>query len=81
MFNIFKRKKKERDIVDLIEYAYKVHEIYNNLVLVDIDVDTCEIEKGTPILLLNEEYTLANTEFYMHKESYRWRLSLIKKEN
>jgi hypothetical protein len=81
MFNIFKRKKKKKDIVDLIEYAYKVHEIYNNLVLVDIDVDTCEIEKGTPILLLNEEYTLANTEFYMHKESYRWRLSLIKKEN
>lgn len=81
MFNIFKRKKKEKDIVDLIEYAYKVHEIYNNLVLVDIDVDTCEIEKGTPILLLNEQYTLANTEFYMHKESYRWRLSLIKKEN
>ena len=81
MFNKFKRKKKEKDIVDLIEYAYKVHEIYNNLVLVDIDVDTCEIEKGTPILLLNEQYTLANTEFYMHKESYRWRLSLIKKEN
>lgn len=80
MFNIFKRKKKEKDFVDLIEYAYKVHDIYNNLVLVDIDIDKCTAIKGDVVKLLNEYYILANTEFYMHKPDYRWRLSLIKQE-
>jgi hypothetical protein len=81
MFNIFKKKKKENDnIIDLINYAYKVHDIYNNLVLVDIDIDKCTAIKGDVVKLLNEYYILANTEFYMHKPDYRWRLSLIKQE-
>lgn len=80
MKHLFNNKKENNNYIDLINYAYKVYEIYNNLILVDIDIDTCNINKGTNIKLLNEIYTLANIEFYAYKNDYRWRLSLIKKE-
>ena len=63
--------------IDLIQYNYIVTEIYNNMIFVDVDIDTCDVKKGEHVKLMNEMYTLVNTEFFAEKSSYRWRLVLV----
>lgn len=79
--NFFKKnKKEEKKYVNLNDYHYKVSDIYNNMLFVDVDIDICEVEKGTQIRLLNTFYTLANKEFLSYKKDFRWRFTLIEKE-
>ena len=67
-------------VINLIDYRYKVADIYNNIVFVDVDIESCHIDKGHPIKLLNKIYNLLEVEFYPHKEEYRWRLTLVLEE-
>jgi hypothetical protein len=89
MFNFIKRLFSSEDkkgivnenIINLMEYHYRIDEIYGNMLFVDVDIDTCEVEKGHYIKLFNVLYTLANKEFLPYKKEFRWRLTLIKDED
>lgn len=81
-FNNEENKELEKEnLIHLINYHYKVNSIYGNMIFVDVDIDTCEVENGHPIKLLNEIYILANKEFLPHKKDFRWRLTLVKDED
>lgn len=63
--------------IDLIDYHYRVDNIYDDVILVDLDVDDCDLEFGSQIILLNKTYTLRNVEFLPHKNDFKYRLTLI----
>lgn len=68
----------EHFYIDMMQYDYIVSEIYNNMLFVDVDIDSCEVERGEYVKLLNEIYTVVNTEFFAEKTSHRWRIVLVK---
>ena len=63
--------------IDLINYHYRVDNIYDDIVLVDLDVDECDLERGQEIILLNETYLLRDVEFLPHKNDFKFKLTLI----
>lgn len=87
MFNFIKRlfsnnqeniKRPEHFYIDMMQYDYIVSEIYNNMIFVDVNLDTCDVKKGEHVKLMNEMYSIVNTEFNPSKENYRWRIVLVK---
>lgn len=64
--------------IDMMQYDYIVSEIYNNMLFVDVELDSCEVKHGEYVKLLNEIYTVVNTEFFPEKNSHRWRIVLVK---
>lgn len=72
------RKIENENLIYLMDYHYRIEDIYGNMLFVDVDIDICEVENGVPIKLFNDIYTLANKEFLPYKKDFRWRLTLIK---
>ncbi len=63
-------------VIDLLDYHYKVDNIYDEFVIVDLDVDTCDIVINQKIKLLNNIYKVLNIEFIPSNIKYRYRLTL-----
>lgn len=70
-----------RGVIDLLDYHYKVDNVYNNLVLVDLDVDILDIERFQHVKLLNDEFIVRDIEFLPHNKDFKYKLTLILKEN
>lgn len=66
-----------KNIIDLFEYHYKVDNVYNNLILVDIDVDILNIERFQHVKLLNDVYIVRDIEHLPHNNEFKYRLTLI----
>lgn len=69
--------KKTENMINLIDYHYKVDNIYNNIFLIDLDVDYCELNDGEQIRFLNKILTVRNVEYLPHNEKFKYRLTLI----
>lgn len=65
-----------RNYIDMMEYDYVVSEIYNNMIFVDVNLDSCDVKRGEHVKLMNEMYKIVNTEFFPDKVDYRWRIVL-----
>lgn len=72
--------KKTENMINLIDYHYKVDNIYNNIFLIDLDVDYCELNNGEQIRFLNKILTVRNVEYLPHNENFKYRLTLIDKD-
>ena len=68
-------------IINLINYHYNVDNIYDDMVIVNLDVDSCNIERGQLVKLLNTIYEVHNTEFIPSNTNFRYKLCLIKQDN
>lgn len=68
-------------IINLINYHYNVDNIYNNLVIVNLDVDKCDISNGQIVKLLNKLYTVQHIEFIPSNVNFRYKLCLIEYDN
>lgn len=64
--------------IDLIDYHYKVNNIYGDLILLDLDVDICDLDINDRIKLLNDVYYIKNVEFLPHNANFKYRLTLNK---
>lgn len=65
-----------KNYIDMIQYDYVVSEIYNNMIFVDVNLDSCDVKRGEHVKLMNEMYKIVNTEFFPDKVDYRWRIVL-----
>lgn len=72
---------KHEHIINLINYHYNVDNIYNNLVIVNLDVDICDISNGQMVKLLNKLYTVQHIEFIPSNINFRYKLCLIEYDN
>ena len=75
------REIENENLIHLTNYQYRIDEIYGNMIFVDVDVDTCDVENGHLVKVFNEIYILANKEHLSYKKDYRWRLTLVKDED
>lgn len=71
----------QQHIINLINYHYNVDNIYNNLVIVNLDVDMCDISNGQIVKLLNKLYTVQHIEFIPSNVNFRYKLCLIEYDN
>lgn len=82
IMSLFNHDNKETtDLIDLLDYHYKVDNIYNDIILVDIDIDSLDIFRGQQVKLLNTIYIIDNVEFLPHNKDFKYRLTLINKNN
>lgn len=82
IMSLFNHDNKETtDLIDLLDYHYKVDNIYNDIILVDIDIDSLDIFRGQQIKLLNTIYIIDNVEFLPHNKDFKYRLTLTNKNN
>lgn len=72
---------KHEQIINLINYHYNVDNVYNNLVIVNLDVDVCDISNGQIIKLLNKLYTVQHVEYIPSNINFRYKLCLIEYDN
>jgi hypothetical protein len=73
----YKNKKKanvEHNIINMLDYHYRIDGIYNDLLIVDLDVETCEINKGQIVKILNKLYEVHNVEFIPSNNLFKYRL-------
>ena len=84
MFNFLKRIFSEskhthnvNGVIDLIDYHYKVDNVYGDMVFVLIDVDTCDVEKGSIVKLLNKLYTVELIEYLPNNTKFNYKFVLI----
>lgn len=76
-----KKENKNHNIIDLIEYHYKVDNVYGNMVFIDLDLDYCDVENGQLVKLLNDIYVVINVEYLPHNTHFKYRMSMIKKDS
>ena len=62
--------KKTENMINLIDYHYKVDNIYNNI-----------LNDGEQIRFLNKILTVRNVEYLPHNEKFKYRLTLIDKND
>ena len=65
-----------RNYIDMLQYDYIVSEIYNNMIFVDVNLNSCDVKRGERVKLMNTMYKIVNTEFLPDKVDYRWRIVL-----
>ena len=65
------------DVIDLIDYHYKVDNVYGEVVFVLVDIDTCDVEKGSIIKLLNQLYTVEMIEYLPNNTNFNYKFVLI----
>lgn len=74
-FNKNKKKNNiEHNIINMLDYHYRIDGIYNDLLIVDLDVETCEINKGQIVKILNKLYEVHNVEFIPSNNLFNYRL-------
>ena len=82
IMSLFNRDNKETtNLIDLLDYHYKVDNIYNDIILVDIDIDSLDIFRGQQVKLLNKIYIIDNVEFLPHNKDFKYRLTLTNENN
>lgn len=87
MFNFIKRlfgKSNDvdtpNDVIDLLDYHYKVDNVYGEVVFVLVDIDTCDVERGSIIKLLNQLYTVEMIEYLPNNTNFNYKFVLIEYE-
>jgi hypothetical protein len=68
------------DVIDLLDYHYKVDNVYGEVVFVLVDIDTCDVERGSIIKLLNQLYTVEMIEYLPNNTNFNYKFVLIEYE-
>lgn len=68
------------NVIDLMDYHYKVDNIYGEVVFVLVDVDTCDVERGSIVKLLNQLYTVEMIEYLPNNTKFNYKFVLIEYE-
>ena len=56
------REIENENLIHLTNYQYRIDEIYGNMIFVDVDVDTCDVENGHLVKVFNEIYKLKDVK-------------------
>ena len=68
------------DVIDLLDNHYKVDNVYGEVVFVLVDIDTCDVERGSIIKLLNQLYTVEMIEYLPNNTNFNYKFVLIEYE-
>jgi hypothetical protein len=67
----------EKHIIDMLNYHYRVNGIYNDMIIIDLDVEECDIHKGQIIKVINKLYEVSNIDYNPNDISFKYKIIAI----